>query len=204
MRSLFLSVELALARGAGATLLAALVLLAVGAAAVVLITQQQREAAALVAALEAARTAAARAPGGGSPARPPDNAARLAAFENVLGARGQLDQHLRGLFGIARGYGLRLAVGEYRMAGDTAGGYQRYEVQLPVTGRFDAIQSFSHHVLRDLPFAALEELTFTRDTVGSAAVEARLRFVLFLADRAPGAAHGAVAEFVGPVERVSP
>jgi hypothetical protein len=46
---------------------------------------------------------------------------------------------------------------------------------------FRSIEQFSEQVLADLPFAALEEVSFKRDSVGSRQLEARLKFVFFLA-----------------------
>lgn len=108
------------------------------------------------------------------------NAERLAAFEEVLGAAGELDRHLRAIFAAAKRRGVALELGEYRLQPDAAGRFSRYTVQLPVAGPFTAIQGFAQQVLLDLPFAALEEMNLQRETSDAPVVEARLRFVLYL------------------------
>ncbi len=111
---------------------------------------------------------------------PQTNLDRLSAFERTLGAGDKLDEHLRAMFNAAKKRGVVLARGEYRLVGDPAGGFVRYQILLPVRGNFRAINGFAEQVLLDLPFAALEDVAFRRETAGSGAVEARLRLVLFL------------------------
>ena len=53
-----------------------------------------------------------------------------------------------------------------------AGGFQRYQIQLPIDGAFSGIQSFSQQVLLELPFAALESMTFQRESIDAPIVEA--------------------------------
>jgi len=113
--------------------------------------------------------------------RPTGNTERLALFERTLGKRSDLDAHLRAVFAAAKRNGVALTVGEYRLVDDSAGGFSRYHVSFPVGGVFRSIEQFSEQVLADLPFAALEEVSLKRDSVGSRQLEARLRFVFFLA-----------------------
>jgi Tfp pilus assembly protein PilO len=115
------------------------------------------------------------------------NAKRLAVFEQTLGQRAELDAYLRVVFENAQQRGLRLKLGEYRLAAVPPGRYQRYEMVLPVEGRFDAIQAFSQQVLLALPFAALDDIIVRRESVGSPVVEAKLRFALYLRPEAAAA-----------------
>jgi len=110
---------------------------------------------------------------------------RLAQFQAALGTRANLDQHMRKVYETARKRNLDLEVGEYRLVTDVAGGFQRYQIELPIDGPFSGIQSFSQQVLLQLPFAALESMTFQRESIDAPVVEAQLRFVLFLAPDRP-------------------
>lgn len=114
------------------------------------------------------------------PAQPTSDTQRLMQFEQLLGHRRELDVHLGTLFASARQRGLRLMQGEYRLTSVPQGHYQRYEIVLPVEGRFDAIQDFTRQVLLALPFAALEGIAVQRESVQHPVVEAKLRFALYL------------------------
>lgn len=132
--------------------------------------------------LEAAR-AAARAPMPPRPApvaAPPSSDQNLALFQATLGERRSVDRQLKDVFALAARHGLALQQGEYRSARDRNAGVLTYQVNLPVRGSPDAIWQFAMDVLRALPHAALDDVTFRRDSVNDAAVEARLRLTLYL------------------------
>jgi hypothetical protein len=187
VRGWLLPLEVLLARGQAPALAACMLLAVVLAAGVGVLARQHATERRLVAALDALRQQAMAERSGPSSVRKHggSNEERLAEFEQALGARAQIDAHLRQLFDGARRRGLRLELGEYRLAADAAGGFQRYEIVLPIEGRFAAIQSFSQQVLLTLPFAALEDVAVRRDSVDSAVVEARLRFALYLRLQVP-------------------
>lgn len=179
----WLLVEIALARGKGPLLAACGLIVLVFAGAGWWIVQAQREEAFVKEQLAAAQLkSAGKSINGAVTSSDPE---RLAKFHAALGARANLDQHMRKVYDAARKRGLELDVGDYRLVTDTAGGFQRYQVQLPIDGPFSGIQSFSQQVLLDLSFAALEDIAFQRESIDAPIVEARLRFVLFLAADQP-------------------
>jgi len=114
-----------------------------------------------------------------TPTRATD-AERLALFEQTRGKRSDLDTHLRAILAAARRSGVVLNVGEYRLTHDDAGGFARYQISLPIEGTFRSIQQFGRRVLSELPFAALEELSLKRDSVGARELAANVKFVLYL------------------------
>ena len=63
-----------------------------------------------------------------------------------------------------------------------------YQVTLPVKGSYGAVWKFGMLALRAIPFASLDEISFRRDAIGDAAVEARLRLTLYLAGPGTGVA----------------
>ncbi|QOY95819.1 hypothetical protein IM543_08305 [Massilia sp. UMI-21] len=115
------------------------------------------------------------------PAPPPSADQNLAHFYASLGERGKVDRQLKTLFALAAKNGLLLRQGEYRSAQDRAGRFLTYQITLPVTGRYGAIWQFAFDALRALPHAALDDVAFRRDAIGSETVEARLRLTLYLA-----------------------
>lgn len=187
MTGWLLPLEVLLARGHGPALLAGALLAAVLAAGSAVLARQQAIERGLAADLDALHQQAAVAKTSG-PRRASTNEERLAEFARALGARAEIDAHLRQLFDTARRRGLRLELGEYRLVANAPGGFQRYEIVLPIVGRFASIQSFGQQVLLTLPFAALEDVQVRRDAVDSAVVEAQLRFALYLRPDSPEAA----------------
>jgi type VI protein secretion system component VasK len=114
-----------------------------------------------------------------APAPAPDN---LDAFYGALGARGSAEQQVKTLFGLATKAGLVLRQGEYKAGYDRNAKVHTYQVTLPVKGSYAAIWQFAMAALRTIPFASLDEITFHRDAIGDATVDARLKLTLYLRD----------------------
>jgi hypothetical protein len=109
----------------------------------------------------------------------------LALFYRSLGDRGHAERQIGTLFALADKAGLVLSKGEYREAFDSSARVYTYQLTLPVKGSYRAIRDFAMQSLRAIPFASLDEISFRREAIGDANVEARLRFTLYLRDRAP-------------------
>jgi Tfp pilus assembly protein PilO len=75
---------------------------------------------------------------------------------------------------------LTLAKGEYKLAEERDFRLARYQVTLPVTGAYSQVRGFVNDVLDAVPSAALDELTLKREAIGDDALEARVRFTLYL------------------------
>jgi hypothetical protein len=112
----------------------------------------------------------------------------LALFYAALGERRYAEQQVRTLFRLAAKSGLVLRQGEYKAGYERNAMLHTYQVTLPVRGSYGAIWQFALQALRAIPFAALDEISFKRDAIGDANVEARLRLTLYLAEREPGVA----------------
>jgi hypothetical protein len=120
-------------------------------------------------------------------AAPATDEHHLALFYGTLGERRQTEQQIKALFALAAQSGLVLRQGEYKAAFDRNARLHSYQVTMPVKGNYGAIWRFALGALRAIPFAALDEISFKRDAIGEAQVEARLRLTLYLSER-PGAA----------------
>jgi hypothetical protein len=128
--------------------------------------------------------------------RPPPSVAPLAvgdgAFENLalfraaLGRQADVEPQLANLFRIAAKTGLVLRQGEYKRGVERDARLYTYQIDLPVKGSYAQVWQFALQALRAIPYAALDDISFKRDSIGETAVEARLRFTLYLQD-APGA-----------------
>lgn len=171
----------------GPVLCAALVLLVAGAAALAwLLPQRALQAQRHQVAMRVA-TLPASAPLRAAPASANDN---LQLFYGALGEKRYAEQQVKSLFGLAAKAGLSLSQGEYKSGYDRNARLHTYQVTLPVRGSYAQVWKFGLLALRTIPFASLDELSFKRDSIGDAQVEARLRLTLYLADQ-PGAVAGA-------------
>lgn len=110
---------------------------------------------------------------------------RLDAFNAVLGVRGDQGRLVGIVFEQALRQGLSLSRAEYKLDVDRAGGFHTYQMTVPVRGPYPRVRRFVEETLAAVPGAALEEITFRRDAIGTPEPEARLRFVFFLRDAAP-------------------
>lgn len=137
---------------------------------------------------EQARRMAAEPPPRVTQAPPATDEHNLALFYAALGERRYAEQQVRTLFRLAAKSGLVLRQGEYKAGYDRNARLHTYQVTLPVKGNYGAIWQFALQALRAIPFAALDEISFKRDAIGDASVEARLRLTLYLAERKPGVA----------------
>jgi hypothetical protein len=143
----------------------------------------QQAALARLAELKPVPPAAVVAPGPALPVA--DSGHNLARFYSALGQQGDSEQQLRTLFALAAESGLVLKQGDYKSGYDRASRIATYEMVLPLKGSYQQVWRFSALALYAMPYAALDELTFRRETIGEATPEARLRLTLFVAPVAP-------------------
>lgn len=114
---------------------------------------------------------------------------RMAKFYDALGEKNYAEQQIKALFAIAGKNDLLLSQAEYKSAYEINSNTHTYKIQLPVRGPYPAIRQFCEQTLRAIPFASLDELSFKRDAIGNATVDAKLRFTLYL-DAAPAVKQG--------------
>lgn len=82
--------------------------------------------------------------------------------------------------GIAIKQHLTLNRGDYKFSQTKQGQLLRYEIVMPLMGKYTQIHQFVAEVLQALPALALSDLQIKRENSLSPTVEARLVFVLFL------------------------
>lgn len=109
-------------------------------------------------------------------------AQRLQQFHDTLGEQDYVEQQVKTLFSLARKNGLTLNQAEYQPAHDKQGHFYTYQISLPVRGPYRAIRLFCEQTLLAIPFAALNDISFKRDSADSQTPEAKLRFTLYLAE----------------------
>lgn len=104
------------------------------------------------------------------------------AFAAVLGDKRDLNRFMSLLFAQAGKNDITLAQAEYKLEAVRQGGFNAYRLTLPVRGGYPQLRRFIDATLEKLPFAALEDVDFKRDAIGTPTTEAKLRFVFFLKD----------------------
>ena len=112
-------------------------------------------------------------------------ATRLSAFEKVLPPRTKAPDLVQVVFSEAQKAGLTLSQAEYHLAEDKKGGFGSYQMVLPVQGPYVKIREFIDGVLAEAPSAALGEVAFKRNGIGTSAADARLRLVFYIKGDAP-------------------
>jgi hypothetical protein len=105
---------------------------------------------------------------------------RLDAFYAALGDGAHTEQIVSGLFEAASETGVVLDRAEYKPAHEAAGHFDTYTVILPLKGDYSSVRRFSEKVLVALPYAALDDMRFKRNSPSDPVVEANLRFTAFL------------------------
>lgn len=106
----------------------------------------------------------------------------LRDFYGILGDSSNAELHIKTLFAIAEEAGLQLDQGEYKWQSDKNSMSYRYQVLLPVKGPYAAIRQFCERALLRMPFVALDELSFKRESIAENALDAKLTFTVYLND----------------------
>jgi hypothetical protein len=109
-----------------------------------------------------------------------DQATRLATFEAGLPQAAGALQAVRHIHRSASEHGVVLSTGEYRLVDEPGGRLQRYQITLPADGTYPDLRAWMADVLNELPTMALDELSFKRNNVGEAQVQARVRWSFYL------------------------
>ena len=107
----------------------------------------------------------------------------LQTYYSALGDAGQAEQYVRTLFALARKAGIELVQGDYKWELDSGSNTYRYQILLPVKGGYGSTRYFCEQTLLAMPFAALDELTFKRESIADEDLDSSVRFTLFLAGR---------------------
>jgi len=132
----------------------------------------EREAAAQRLALERLK---ARAPL--QPVASGGRADELRRFQGLFPSASALTGEVERLHRLARGAGLDLAQGEYRLERRPTGLWA-YRITLPVRGTYSQCRDFIAAVLKDMPIASIDALRFERKRAAETQIEAQVRITL--------------------------
>jgi len=163
---------------------AALLVLALGFAVTTLLPAKQRAAQlkADVSELRARLRSVGEGSGNGTngPTVAPPRATQLANFYAFFPRVDTLPDWVGRIHTAAARNGLTLDSGDYLLERRKDQRLAQYQVTLPVRGSYAQIRGFVAEVLEKVPPAALEDIVVKRESIGAPALEARIRWVIYL------------------------
>lgn len=108
--------------------------------------------------------------------------AELRSFYDAFPPKSEAPDLLSRLYAAAAENRLLLLHGEYALNVESQTGLVRYRIVLPVRGTYAQIRAFIGAVLRAVPAAALDEVSFERSRISERGVDARIRLTLYVKD----------------------
>jgi hypothetical protein len=104
----------------------------------------------------------------------------LTRFRELLPAETQADEAMEIIQRDAQKHGLVLTGTDYKWLRQPNEKLAQVRIAMPVKADYPQLRAFVKDVLVDVPGLALEQFDLQRDNIGSASIDARLRFALFL------------------------
>jgi hypothetical protein len=106
--------------------------------------------------------------------------AQLQAFYEFFPTQQAAPNLFRTIYSAAHEESINLAQGEYKFIPAKSGRIGSYQVNLPVRGSYIQIRKFIVKVMNSVPSAALQEVSFRREAVSRADLEAKIRFSIYM------------------------
>ena len=110
-------------------------------------------------------------------------AARLEALHRIFPAEASAPDWLEKVHDAAARHQVQLAQAEYRTVRGKPAGLVGVQVTYPVRGGYAQLRRFLAQVLREVPAASLDEVSFRRDAIAQGEVQATVRLTLHLKER---------------------
>jgi Tfp pilus assembly protein PilO len=121
-----------------------------------------------------------RAAASGEAPRTLSHAEKLQQFYAYFPPVSATPELLRALYQAADARGLVLQSGEYKLILDRDFRLARYQIVLPVRGSYASLRDFVGDTLKALPTVVLDDISLKRESVGATALDAQVRFTLYL------------------------
>ena len=107
-------------------------------------------------------------------------AEQLAIFYGSFPTKSSVPTLLEKIYAAAANERLNLYQADYKASRTSVEKMSRYQITLPIRGRYSRIHKFLIKVLRDVPNASLEHVLFERKKIGDSSVDATVVLVLHL------------------------
>ena len=108
-----------------------------------------------------------------------DTETQLKTFYQFFPPASQKVTGLAKIYKAAEHQKLLLETGEYRYIADANNKLSRYQVTLPIKGSYLQIRNFVNEILTEVPSAAVDDISFKRESVSSPTLDARVKLTLF-------------------------
>ena len=105
---------------------------------------------------------------------------RIAGFYAGLPAPAGALEAVEFIHKAAAANSVKLTHGEYRLTRESGAPLLRYQITLPAQASYPQLRAWIGEVMNAIPTAALDDISFRRDDVGSDSVQTRVRLTLFL------------------------
>jgi hypothetical protein len=106
-----------------------------------------------------------------------DQSEEVRRFYALFPPIARLPDELERVYGLAKGSGLQIQQGEYRLESRGAG-LLSYRVTFPMKGTYSQIRQFVGSTLKDVPIASIDTLRFERKRVGDTQLEGQVRLTI--------------------------
>jgi hypothetical protein len=112
-----------------------------------------------------------------------DPAGQLQEFYRHFPAPETVPDTLQAIFDAASAANLGVEHAEYHMAAEPVGELSRYDVIIPLKGRYSQMREFLARILTEHQNLVLDGISFNRQTAAEIGVEAQLHLTLYLRGR---------------------
>lgn len=113
-------------------------------------------------------------------AGPASASERLAAFYGFFPRPDELPDLLDRIFAVAKGQGLQLEHGDYRVVPDSTGELMQFQLTLPVRGTYPQIRNFVDGAMLGVSTLSLDSIQFERQKVGESTLDAKVKMALYV------------------------
>ncbi len=107
-------------------------------------------------------------------------AEQLAEFYRILPNDKNMLPWLEKIFALARGYGIELDRGEYKVTRERIAKLTCFQITLPVKSEYPQIRKFLDSLQAEAPIVSIEHLQFERQKTDTTLVEAKIVLALYL------------------------
>ncbi|MDX8385064.1 MAG: hypothetical protein R8M11_00945 [Gallionella sp.] len=105
---------------------------------------------------------------------------QLAVFYKSFPTKSSIPESLQKIYKAAAAERLKLDQANYKSIQRSSEKMSRYQITLPIKGRYSSVHKFLVRVLKDVPNASLDQVLFERRKIGDSFVNASVVFVLHL------------------------
>jgi hypothetical protein len=111
---------------------------------------------------------------------------QLAAFYAALPNERQSAAIVGSLVAIARGQGITLSEGDFKLSVDDASTVVKYQIAFPAKAEYRQAREFIREAMRRYPSLALEGISFRRDNADSLQLDCQLQLALYMTSASQG------------------